>query len=113
MKENQSNPFSGLAKFMIAIGLVMLAAKTNILGLGSQSNYFTWEMLLIFFSLIALMNFDLVASILLFAGGYYLLMPEMSVQLSPFYKQIYWPAVIVLVGLAFMLKPLTNKLKHN
>ncbi len=113
MKDNQSNPFSGLAKFLIAIGLMLLAAKTDILGLGSPSNYFTWEMLLMFFGLIALMNFDLVASILLFAGGYYFLMPEMTVQLSPFYKQIYWPAVIVLVGIAFMLKPLTNRLKHN
>jgi len=113
MKDHQSNPFSGLAKFLIAIGLVMLAAKTDILGLGQPSNYFTWEMLLIFFGLIALLNLDLVASLFLFAAGYYFLMPEMSVQLSPFYKEIYWPIVLVLAGLAFMIRPLTKRCRHN
>lgn len=113
MKDHQSNPFSGLAKFLIAIGLVMLAAKTDILGLGMPSNYFTWEMLLIFFGLIALMNLDIVASVLLFAAGYYFLMPEMNVQLSPFYREIYWPVVLILAGLAFMIRPVTRKLKRR
>lgn len=113
MNDNKNNPFSGLAKFLIALGLVMIAAKTDILGLGVPSNYFTWEMLLIFFGIIALFNLDLVACVFLFAAGYYFLMPEMSIQLSPFYKEIYWPCVLVLAGIMFMIRPLYKRIKHN
>jgi hypothetical protein len=35
----------------------------------------------------------------------------MSVQLSPVYKEIYWPAVMVLAGIAFMIRPFKRKLK--
>jgi len=105
MKEKHSNPFSGLAKLLIALGLVLLAARADILGLGSTEDYFTWEVLLILIGLIALLNLDLVFSLLLFATGIYFLMPEMNIQLSPFYMQIYWPIVLILAGIAFMIKP--------
>jgi hypothetical protein len=38
-------------------------------------------------------------------------MPEMSIQLSPFYKEIFWPAVLVLAGITFMIRPFTKSLK--
>ncbi|HUW92911.1 MAG TPA: DUF5668 domain-containing protein [Bacteroidales bacterium] len=109
MKDNQSNPFSGLAKFLISVGLVMIAAKTDLLSLGSTSDYFTWEMLLILFGLFSLLSLEIVSAVLLFAAGFYFLMPEMNVQLSPFYKEIYWPSVLVLAGIAFMIRPFTKK----
>jgi membrane-bound ClpP family serine protease len=111
MKDRNSNPFTGIAKLLISLGLVMIAAKTDLLGLGTVSEYFTWEMLLIFFGIFSFISLDLVSSVILFAIGFYFLMPDMKVQLSPVYKNIYWPAVIVLTGIAFLLKPLTNKLK--
>jgi hypothetical protein len=110
MKEN-SNPFSAIAKLLISLGLVMIVAKLDLLKLGTISDYFTWEMLLIFFGIFNLLNLDLVASLLLFAGGFWFLMPEMSVQLSPVYKEIYWPAIMVLAGIAFMIRPFKKKLK--
>lgn len=111
MKDRNSNPFTVIAKLLISLGLVMIAAKTDLLGLGTVSEYFTWEMLLIFFGIFSFISLDLVSSVILFAIGFYFLMPDMKVQLSPVYKNIYWPAVIVLTGIAFLLKPLTNKLK--
>lgn len=111
MKDRNSNPFTGIAKFLIALGLVMIAAKIDLLKLGTVSDYFTWEMLLIFFGVFSFISLELVSSVILFAIGFYFLMPEMHVQLSPVYKNIYWPAVIVLAGIAFLLKPLTDKLK--
>lgn len=111
MKDRNRNPFTGIAKFLIALGLVMIIAKTDLFGLGTVSDYFTWEMLLIFFGIFSLISLELVSSVLLFALGFYFLMPEMHVQLAPVYKKIYWPAVIVLVGIAFLLKPITNKFR--
>lgn len=109
MKDKNSNPFIGIAKFLITLGLVMIVAKLDLLNLGEISDYFQWEMLLIFFGVFSLLGLELVSAVVLFAIGFWFLMPEMSVQLSPVYRNIYWPAVLVLAGVAFMLKPLKKK----
>ncbi|MRR19897.1 hypothetical protein EG827_06855 [bacterium] len=111
MKDADKNPFVGIAKFLISLGLVMIVAKLDLLKLGEIPDYFQWEMLLIFFGIFSLVSLEVVSSVILFAIGFWFLMPEMSVQLSPVYKNIYWPAVMVLVGLAFMIRPVTKKWK--
>ncbi|MDZ7632999.1 MAG: hypothetical protein U5L72_00570 [Bacteroidales bacterium] len=60
---------------------------------------------------ISLISLELVSSVFLFAIGFWFLMPDMSVQLTPVYKNIYWPSVLVLAGLAIMLRPLSKKWK--
>jgi hypothetical protein len=112
MKDNNSNPFIGIAKFLITLGLVMIVAKLDLLHLGEISDYFKWEMILIFFGVFSLLSLELVSAVLLFAIGFWFLMPDMSVQLSPVYRNIYWPAVLVLAGVAFMLRPLKRKYKQ-
>ncbi len=111
MKDADKNPFVGIARFLISLGLIMIVAKLDLLNLGEISDYFQWEMILIFFGILSLVSLELVSAVLLFALGFWFLMPEMSIQLSPVYKQIYWPAVMVLVGIAFVLRPLTKKLR--
>jgi len=109
MKEKHGNPFTGIAKFLIALGLMMLVAKLDLLKLGDIPEYFTWQMLLIFFGIWSLMSLELVSAVVLFAIGFWFLMPEMTIQLTETYEKIYWPAVLVLAGVAFMLKPITKK----
>ena len=112
MKDKNSNPFVGIAKVLITLGLVMIGAKLDLLNLGEISNYFTWEMILIFFSIFSLLSLELVSAVILFAIGFWFLMPDMSVQLAPVYRNIYWPAVLVLAGVAFILKPRKRIFKH-
>ena len=109
MKEKHGNPFAGIAKFLIALGLMMLVAKLDLLRIGDIPEYFTWQMLLIFFGIWSLINLELVSAVILFAIGFWFLRPEMTVQLSETYEKIYWPVVLVLAGVAFMLKPITKK----
>lgn len=111
MKDRDHNPFAGIARFLISLGLVMIAAKTDLLSLGDISEYYRWEMLLIFFGVLSLVSLELVSSVVLFALGFWFLMPDMSVQLSPLYRQIFWPAVLVLAGVAFMIRPITKRKK--
>ncbi len=111
MKERHHNPFAGIARFLISLGLVMIAAKTDLLSLGDISEYYRWEMLLIFFGLWSLLSLELISAVVLFALGFWFLMPDMTVQLSPLYRQIFWPAVLVLAGVAFMIRPLTKRKK--
>jgi len=112
MKDKHGNPFIGIAKFLISLGLIMIVAKLDLLKLGEISDYFTWQMLLIFFGLWSLISLELVSAVVLFAIGFWFLMPEMSIQLTEPYEKIFWPAVLVLAGVAFMIKPLTSKFKH-
>jgi hypothetical protein len=109
MKDKHHNPFSGIARFLISLGLVMIAAKTDLLSLGDISEYYRWEMLLIFFGVFSLLSLELVSAVVLFALGFWFLMPDMTVQLSPLYRQIFWPAVLVLAGVAFMIRPITKR----
>ena len=111
MKEKHGNPFAGIAKFLISLGLIMIVAKLDLLGLGDIPDYFKWQMLLIFFGLWSLISLELVSAVILFAVGFWFLMPDMAIQLTETYKKIYWPAVLVLSGVAFMLKPLTKSCK--
>lgn len=111
MKDKHGNPFVGIAKFLIALGLVMIVAKLDLLRLGDIPEYFTWQMLLIFFGIWSLVGLELVSAVILFAIGIWFLMPEMAVQLTETYKNIYWPAVLVLAGVAFMLRPLNKSCK--
>jgi hypothetical protein len=87
----------------------MIAAKTDLLSLGDISDYYRWEMLLIFFGIWSLLSLELVSAVVLFALGFWFLMPDMTVQLSPLYRQIFWPAVLVLAGVAFMIRPITKR----
>ena len=89
----------------------MIVAKLDLLRLGEISDYFRWEMILMFFGIFSLISLELVSAVILFAIGFWFLMPAMTMQLTPVYKNIYWPAVLVLAGLAFMLKPLSKKWK--
>lgn len=111
MKEKHGNPFASIAKFLISLGLIMIVAKLDLLGLGNIPDYFKWQVLLLFLGIWSLISLELVSAVILFALGFWFLMPEMSVQLTEVYKKIYWPAVLVLSGVAFLLKPLTGKCK--
>jgi len=106
MKNNEKNALSGIGKVFIAIGLVLLGIKLDLLGLGEPSAYCRWEVLVLFFGILALFNFNLVLSVMLFAVGLYFLLPEMALQVPHFVKVIFWPSMLILLGLEFMLKPL-------
>jgi len=108
MKEKHGNPFTGIAKFLISLGIVMFVAKLDLLGLGDIPEYFSWQMLLIFFGVWLLLSFKFVSAVIFFAIGFWFLMPDMAIQLTESYKKIYWPVVLILCGVAFMLKPLAK-----
>ncbi|NLE35062.1 MAG: hypothetical protein GX622_08165 [Bacteroidales bacterium] len=112
MKEKHGNPFIGIATFLITLGIMMLVAKLDLFKLGEIPDYFKWQMLLIFFGIWSLISLELVSAVVLFAIGFWFLMPEMPVQLTQTYKQIYWPSVLVLAGLAFMIRPITKRRRH-
>ena len=106
MKHDEKNALSGIGKAFIALGLILLGIKLDLLGLGAPPEYYRWEIILLFFGVLALFNLNLVLSVIFFAVGAYFLMPDMNIQLPEIIKTIFWPSLLVLAGLEFLLKPL-------
>jgi len=105
MKNNETNGLIGLGKFFIAIGVVLLGIRLDILGLGDPHEYFKWQMFLLFGGIMALMDLKLVFSLILFAIGFYFLLPDMSIEIPAIVKTIFWPSILVLAGLDLILRP--------
>lgn len=105
MKDHKSNrnPLLGFGLFLIALGLMLLAATFDVLGWGSMHAYFRWEMLLVFFSLIMFLNGNLTGGVILLAAGTWFLLPEIYIETPELVRVGFWPAVLVLTGITFLI----------
>jgi hypothetical protein len=99
----EHHPRLGIGLFFILLGVSLLVATNDLLHLGSISNYFTWETAMIFIGLLLLLNLRFTGGLLMIAGGIWFLLDKIFIVTPEIVKTIYWPAVIVLVGLSFIL----------
>jgi hypothetical protein len=99
----EHHPRLGIGLFFILLGVSLLVATNDLFHLGSVSNYFTWETALIFIGLLLLLNLHFIGGLLMIAGGTWFLLDDIFINTPEIVKTIYWPAVIVLIGLSFIL----------
>jgi hypothetical protein len=99
----EHHPRLGIGLFFILLGVALLVATNDLFHLGSISNYFTWETALIFIGLLLLLNLQFTGGLLLIAGGIWFLLDDIYIVTPEIVKTIYWPAVIVLIGLSFII----------
>ena len=93
----------GIGLFLIILGLALLVATNDLLHLGSVGEYFTWQTAMIFIGLLLLVNLNFVGGILLMAGGFWFLLDDLSFTIPPIIKTIYWPGIVILLGLSFII----------
>ena len=103
MRNREHNPQTGIGLFFILLGLALLIATNDLLHLGRISQYFTWQTAMVFIGVLLLVNLRFVGGILLIAGGVWFYMEDHFVTIPAFMKTIYWPGVIVLIGLSFII----------
>jgi hypothetical protein len=101
----------GIGLFFILLGVALLVATNDLLHLGSISSYFTWETALIFIGLLLLLNLQFTGGLLMIAGGVWFLLDDIFIVTPDIIKTVYWPGVIVLIGLSFILSSVL-KLKN-
>jgi hypothetical protein len=99
----EHHPRISIGLFFILLGVALLIATNDLFHLGSISNYFTWQTALIFIGLLLLLNLHFTGGVLMIAGGLWFLLDDIFVVTPEIIKTIYWPAVIVLVGLSFII----------
>mgnify|MGYP001048612170 CR=1 FL=1 len=101
----------GLGLFFITLGVALLIATNDLLNLGSIHRYFTWETALIFIGVILLLNLQFTGGLLMVAGGFWFLLDDINLIAPEMLKTFYWPGVIVLIGLAYIISSLFRRVK--
>ena len=107
--EREHHPRVSIGLFFIVLGAVLLVATNDLLHLGSISRYFTWESAMIFIGLLLLLNLRFTGGLLLIAGGFWFLKDSYFFATPEFFDTFYWPGVIILVGLSFILNSLFKR----
>jgi hypothetical protein len=108
-RECEHHPRVSVGIFFIVLGVALLVATNDFLGLGSVSNYFTWETAMIFIGVLLLLNLHFMGGFLLIAGGIWFLKDHIFIFPPETFKTFYWPAVIGIVGLSFILSSLFKR----
>ena len=103
LREREHHPQVGIGLFLILLGVTLLIATNDLLNLGSVSRYFWWDTGMVFIGLLLLLNLNFTGGLLFLAGGIWFLLDEFFIVTPEIIKTIYWPAVIVLIGLSFIL----------
>ena len=113
MKNRELHPRIGTGIFFILLGLVLLVATNDLLNLGSITRYFTWETVLIFIGILLLANLHFVGGILMIAGGAWFLLDNIYFDMPYLVKTLYWPGVVILLGLGFIASSLIKRHKKT
>ncbi len=108
-REKEHHPRVSIGIFFIVLGLALLVASNDLLRLGNFSSYFTWETAMIFIGVLLLLNLQFTGGLLLIAGGIWFLQERIFIITPEIFKTFYWPAVIVIIGLAFILSSLFKR----
>jgi hypothetical protein len=105
----EHHPRVSIGIFFIVLGIALLVATNDLLKLGGVSNYFTWETALIFIGVLLLLNLNFTGGILLIALGLWFLKDQINIIAPETFKVFYWPVVIGLIGLSFILSSLFKR----
>jgi hypothetical protein len=103
IREREHHPQVGVGLFFIVLGLALLVATNDLLHLGSVQQYFTWETAMVFVGVLLLLNLQFIGGLLLIAGGTWFMIDHYYGEIPEFIKTIYWPAVIIILGISFII----------
>lgn len=108
-RHREHHPKVSFGLFLILLGLALLVATNDMLNLGSVKSYFTWQTAMIFVGALLLVNLEFTGGILLLAGGTWFFIQHFYDEIPVLVKTIFWPSVIVLIGLGFIISSLFRK----
>ena len=111
--KREYHPQVTIGIFFIVLGLALLIASNDLFHLGSFSSYFTWQTVLIFIGVLLLFNLKFTEGLLFVAGGTWFLLDDIFINMPEIIKTVYWPSVIVLIGLSFILTSVVKRIRKN
>jgi hypothetical protein len=109
----EHHPQVGIGLFLIILGLALLVATNDMLGLGSVKEYFTWETALVFIGALLLLNLHFSGGLILIAIGVWFFIEHMDYEIPEIIRTIYWPALVILIGLGLIISSLFKKINKR
>jgi phage shock protein PspC (stress-responsive transcriptional regulator) len=101
-KHKELHPRVSFGIFLIVLGGALLVATNDLLGLGGVKEYFTWETVLVFIGTLLLLNLQFTGGLILISLGAWFFIENRDYEIPGIIKTIYWPGVIILIGLGFI-----------
>lgn len=89
---------------LLAGGGLLLLRNFNLLSWQLEDIIFSWQMLLIAIGLISLAGKNYTGAIVLFTIGGFFLLPEIFTTLRIDFVAVFWPLVIIVIGLTMILR---------
>lgn len=111
MKSHNQNRTLGIGILIIAIGIVILLHRLNVLSPWLEDVLISWQMLLIVIGIWNLFfNQSKVAGFILIAVGGFFLIPDLFILPEDF-RRNFWPLLLIVAGLLILLKAFPNKMR--
>ncbi len=111
IREREHRPGLSVGLFFILLGVALLIATNDLFHLGSVNKYFTWETAMIFIGVLLLLNLKFTGGLVMIACGVWFLQDNYFIFPHEFFRIYYWPAVIGIAGLSFILSSLVHRHK--
>jgi hypothetical protein len=108
--DREHHPRVSIGLFFILLGAALLIATNDLLHLGSISSYFTWQTVLIFIGVLLLLNLQFTGGVFMIALGVWFIKDEIFMIPPETFNTYYWPAVVGLIGVSFIV---SSFFKHN
>jgi len=112
-RHHEHHPMIGIGLFLIALGLALLVATNDLLGLGNVKDYFTWETAMVFIGALLLLNLQFTGGLILIALGAWFFIENHDYELPEIVKTIYWPSLIILIGLSFIISSFIKRMRKR
>jgi len=112
-RNREHHPVVGIGLFFIVLGLALLVATNDLLHLGSVKSYFTWETALVFVGMLLILNLQFIGGLVLIALGSWFMLENYYGDIPDIIGTIYWPAVIMLLGLSFIISSFIKRRKKE
>jgi hypothetical protein len=109
LNDREHHPRVSIGLFFIVLGIALLIATNDLLNLGAVKDYFTWQTAMIFIGVLLILNLNFTGGVIMIAVGIWFLKDVIYLMSPEAFNTFYWPAVIGLVGLAFILSSLFRK----
>ena len=109
--ENGRNKRLQFGLGLIVVGLIIILNRFNLIPFKVTDILFSWQMILIIIGTVLLINRNMVAGNILMAIGIFSLIPEIF-NVPYEYRRIYWPALMVIIGLILVFSSRKNTKHH-
>jgi len=112
-RHREHHPQVSIGLFFVALGAALLVATNDLLNLGGIKEYFTWETALVFIGVLLILNLNFIGGLALLSIGTWFFIDDRYGQIPELMKTIYWPSVIVLAGIFFIISSLIKRRKKE